>query len=264
MAAVKKQRLDLVMVERQLAPTRAKAQALIMAGDVSVGGEPSSKAGTLIDPTAPIEVRSALPYVGRGGLKLAHALDTFGLDPAGLVGLDVGACTGGFTDVLLQRGAAHVYAVDVGYGQLDWKLRQDARVTTLERTNVRYLETLPTAGDPVLADCGVVDVSFISLGLVLPAMLRLLAATAWIAALVKPQFEAGPELVGKGGIVRDPAVHRMVLEQVTAAAARAGLATLGLTRSPITGAEGNVEFLAHFARQPAPPPAELIDALFRQ
>ncbi|HYF65723.1 MAG TPA: TlyA family RNA methyltransferase, partial [Herpetosiphonaceae bacterium] len=226
MAAVKKQRLDLVMVERQLAPTRAKAQALIMAGDVSVGGEPSSKAGTLIDPTAPIEVRAALPYVGRGGLKLAHALDTFGLDPAGLVGLDVGACTGGFTDVLLQRGAAHVYAVDVGYGQLDWKLRQDARVTTLERTNVRYLEVLPTDGEPLLADCGVVDVSFISLGLVLPAMLRLLSGAAWIAALVKPQFEAGPELVGKGGIVRDPAVHRMVLEQVTAAAARAGLATL--------------------------------------
>ena len=264
MAAVKKQRLDIVMVERQLAPTRAKAQALIMAGNVRVSGEPSSKAGTMIDPTAPIEVRSGLPYVGRGGLKLAHALDAFGLDPAGCVGLDVGACTGGFTDVLLQRGAAHVYAVDVGYGQLDWSLRQDPRVTTLERTNIRYLEALPptAAGEPALADCGVVDVSFISLGLVLPAMLRLLTESAWIAALIKPQFEAGPELVGKGGIVRDPAVHRMVLEQVTAGAGRAGLATLALTRSPITGAEGNVEFLAHFARQPAPPTAELIDGLF--
>ena len=264
MAATKKQRLDLLMVERELAPTRAKAQALIMAGAVSIGGTTHSKAGMLVDPATPIDVRSALPYVGRGGLKLAHALHTFGLDPYGCVALDVGACTGGFTDVLVQRGAVRVYAVDVGYGQLDWSLRQNERVVVIERTNIRYLEFLPVAADgaPVLADCGVVDVSFISLALVLPAMRRLLHPTAWITALIKPQFEAGHDLVGKGGIVRDPAVHRLVLEHVTTAAARHGLATLGLTRSPITGAEGNIEFLAHFAPVEPNDVEPLIAALF--
>ncbi|HEY1014273.1 MAG TPA: TlyA family RNA methyltransferase [Herpetosiphonaceae bacterium] len=253
MAPAKKQRLDLLLVERQLVETRSKAQALIMAGDVLVDGAPQTKAGALVNPQAALTVRSAPPYVGRGGLKLAHALEAFAIDPAGCVALDVGACTGGFTDVLLQRGAARVYAIDVGYGQLDWRLRQHPQVTVLERTNIRYLESLPpTEGDEgpgegaaPLADCGVVDVSFISLRLVLPAMRRLLLPSAWIVALIKPQFEAGPEQVGKGGIVRDPAVHRQVLEQVLGAAQAGGLSAAGLTRSPIRGAEGNLEFLAH-------------------
>ncbi len=266
MTPSKKQRLDVLMVERQLVPTRAKAQALIMAGDVSVAGEAHLKAGMLVDPGAEIILRATLPYVGRGGLKLAHALEMFDLDPAGCMALDVGACTGGFSDVLLQRGAAQVYAIDVGYGQLDWRIRQDPRVVVLERTNIRYLEALPPAPNhaPVLADCGVVDVSFISLSLVLPAMQRLLKPSHWIVALIKPQFEAGAENVGKGGIVRDPAVHRMVIERMVGTAVAIGLMTVGLTRSPITGAEGNIEFLAHFVPvsahlQPVSLPAALIE-----
>lgn len=250
MTKVKKQRLDVLLVELQLAPTRAKAQALIMAGEVIVNSQAETKAGTMIDPAAQITLKSSLPYVGRGGLKLAHALDSFGIDPQGCVALDVGACTGGFSDVLLQRDAAHVYAIDVGYGQLDWKIRQDPRVTVLERTNIRYLEHLPHAEEQPapLANCGVVDVSFISLGLVLPAMLRLLTADAWIVCLIKPQFEAGPEHVGKGGIVRDSVVHRQVIERVAQQASDLGLGLAGLTRSPITGAEGNIEFLGYFQR----------------
>lgn len=250
MTKVKKQRLDVLLVELQLAPTRAKAQALIMAGEVIVNNQAETKAGTMIDPAAQITLKSSLPYVGRGGLKLAHALDSFEIDPQGCVALDVGACTGGFSDVLLQRDAAQVYAIDVGYGQLDWKIRQDPHVTVLERTNIRYLEQLPHAeGQPApLATCGVVDVSFISLGLVLPAMLRLLTADAWIVCLIKPQFEAGPEHVGKGGIVRDSAVHRQVIERVAQQANDLGLGLAGLTRSPITGAEGNIEFLGYFQR----------------
>lgn len=250
MTKVKKQRLDVLLVELQLAPTRAKAQALIMAGEVIVNSQAETKAGTLIDPAAQITLKSSLPYVGRGGLKLAHALDSFNINPQGCVALDVGACTGGFSDVLLQRDAAHVYAIDVGYGQLDWKIRQDPRVTVLERTNIRYLEHLPHAEEQAAprATCGVVDVSFISLGLVLPAMLRLLTADAWIVCLIKPQFEAGPEHVGKGGIVRDSAVHRQVIERVVQQANDLGLGLAGLTRSPITGAEGNIEFLGYFQR----------------
>ncbi|ABX04569.1 MAG TPA: TlyA family rRNA (cytidine-2'-O)-methyltransferase [Herpetosiphon sp.] len=250
MTKVKKHRLDVLLVELQLAPTRAKAQALIMAGEVIVNSQAETKAGTMIDPAAQITLKSSLPYVGRGGLKLAHALDSFNINPQGCVALDVGACTGGFSDVLLQRDAAHVYAIDVGYGQLDWKIRQDPRVTVLERTNIRYLEHLPHAEQQPapLATCGVVDVSFISLGLVLPAMLRLLTADAWIVCLIKPQFEAGPEHVGKGGIVRDSAVHRQVIERVAQQANNLGLGLTGLTRSPITGAEGNIEFLGYFQR----------------
>ena len=250
MIKVKKQRLDVLLVELQLAPTRAKAQALIMAGEVIVNSQAETKAGTMIDPAAQITLKSSLPYVGRGGLKLAHALDSFNINPQGCVALDVGACTGGFSDVLLQRDTAHVYAIDVGYGQLDWKIRQDPRVTVLERTNIRYLEHLPHAEQQAapLVTCGVVDVSFISLGLVLPAMLRLLTAEAWIVCLIKPQFEAGPEHVGKGGIVRDSAVHRQVIERVAQQASDLGLGLAGLTRSPITGAEGNIEFLGYFQR----------------
>ncbi|HEX5688920.1 MAG TPA: TlyA family RNA methyltransferase, partial [Roseiflexaceae bacterium] len=214
----KKIRLDQLLVQRGLAETRSKAQALIMAGAVRVAGVPGAKAGDLFVPDAELEVAGALPYASRGGYKLAHALDSFALSPAGLVAIDAGASTGGFTDVLLQRGASRVYAVDVGYGLLDWRLRQDPRVVVVERTNIRYLEALPggdqddasrppTADPRPLADCATIDVSFISLRLVLPALQRLLVPEAWIVALIKPQFEAGASQVGKGGVVRDPKVH---------------------------------------------------------
>lgn len=245
-----KVRLDQLLVRRGLAETRARAQALILAGEVWVNGVTRHKAGELIPDDAEIKLLGALPYVGRGGYKLAHALDTFALSPANLTALDVGASTGGFTDVLLQRGATRVYAVDVGYGQIDWRLRQDPRVVVLERTNIRYLEALPppegmeSPAAPVLVDCAVIDVSFISLKLVLPAVQRLIRPGAWIVALVKPQFEAGPAQVGKGGVVRDPAVHAAVLRDVLMFAAGIGIPPHGLTRSPITGPAGNVEFLA--------------------
>jgi 23S rRNA (cytidine1920-2'-O)/16S rRNA (cytidine1409-2'-O)-methyltransferase len=260
----KKVRLDQLLVQRGLAETRSKAQALILAGAVRVGGAVGARAGDLVAPDADIAVADALPYASRGGYKLAHALDTFGLAPAGLVAIDAGASTGGFTDVLLQRGAARVYAVDVGYGLLDWRLRQDPRVVVVERTNIRYLEALPginaerptmndeqdsqdsSFGVPrsALADCATVDVAFISLRLVLPALRRLIVPEAWVVALIKPQFEAGPQQVGKGGVVRDPAVHVQVLRMVLDFAAGIDLLPHGLTRSPITGPAGNVEFLA--------------------
>src|SRR5215212_2677224 len=256
-----KVRLDQLLVQRGLAETRGKAQALILAGSVRVAGKQRTKAGEQIAEDAAVELIEALPYASRGGYKLAHALDTFALDPAGLIALDVGASTGGFTDVLLQRGAARVYAVDVGYGLIDWRLRQDPRVVLIERTNIRYLEALPGvgswelgAGEDIptpnsqlptpLAECATIDVSFISLKLVLPAVRRLITPDAWIVALIKPQFEAGAAQVGKGGVVRDPSVHAAVLRTVLGAAAEAGLAAHGLARSPITGPAGNVEFLA--------------------
>jgi 23S rRNA (cytidine1920-2'-O)/16S rRNA (cytidine1409-2'-O)-methyltransferase len=188
-----------------------------------------------------------MPYVSRGGYKLAGALDAFGIDPAGWVCADVGACTGGFSDVLLQRGAARVYAIDVGQGQLDWKLRQDPRVMVMERTNARYVESLP---EPI--DLAVIDVSFISLRLILPAVRGWLggaAGRADVVALVKPQFEAGPEAVGKGGIVRDPAVRRRVLDEVLGWAAGNGWFVAGLVRSSLVGAEGNVEYLTWLRRE---------------
>lgn len=261
-----KVRLDNLLVARGLAESRTKAQALIMAGSVRVGGQPAPKAGAMVDEGVALEVTAALPYASRGGHKLAHALDRFGLDPRGLVALDAGASTGGFTDVLLQRGAARVYAVDVGYGILDYRLRADPRVVALERTNIRHLEALPApeqagAGPPPapLADCAVIDVSFISLALVLPAVQRLTGPAAWTVALVKPQFEAGAELVGKGGVVRDPAVHRAVLREVLARAAALGMAPRGLARSPITGPAGNVEFLAWL--QPGGAPIDVDEAI---
>jgi 23S rRNA (cytidine1920-2'-O)/16S rRNA (cytidine1409-2'-O)-methyltransferase len=237
---VPKTRLDNLLVARGLADTRSKAQALVMAGSVRVAGQPATKPGAMVDESAEIDVTAALPYASRGGYKLAHALDSFGLDPQGMVALDAGASTGGFTDVLLQRGAARVYAVDVGYGILDYRLRADPRVVALERTNIRHLQALP---EGAMADCAVIDVSFISLRLVLPAVQRLTRADAWIVALVKPQFEAGADQVGKGGVVRDSQVHRAVLRQIIAEAAGLGLAPRGLARSPITGPAGNVEFL---------------------
>ncbi|MDT8307691.1 MAG: TlyA family RNA methyltransferase [Anaerolineae bacterium] len=236
--AKKKERLDKLLVARGLAATRSRAQALIMAGEVLVDGARADKAGMPVPADATIEVVAPLPYVSRGGFKLAGALAEFGLDVSGRVCADVGACTGGFTDVLLQNGAARIYAIDVGYGQLDWKIRQDERVVVLERTNARHLETLP---EPV--SFVAIDVSFISLRLILPAVQQWLVAEADIVALIKPQFEAGREQVGKGGIVKEPAVHRQVLADITTWFVANNLYPAGLMRSPIAGSTGNIEFL---------------------
>lgn len=227
------------MAQRGLAESREKAQALIMAGLVTVGGQPAHKAGQLVAPEAEVAVREVELYVSRGGYKLAHALDRFGISVQGLVAVDVGASTGGFTDVLLQRGARRVYAVDVGRGQLHARLRADPRVVVLDRTNARYLEALPEQ-----PEVGTVDVSFISARLVLPALRRVLAPGSTIIVLVKPQFEAGRREVGRGGVVRSPAVHRRVLEELAAWFAEHGFGLRGLVTSPIRGPAGNVEFLA--------------------
>jgi 23S rRNA (cytidine1920-2'-O)/16S rRNA (cytidine1409-2'-O)-methyltransferase len=246
-----RQRLDQLLVERGLVESRSRAQALVLAGKVRVGvGDAARldrKPGDLLDAATPVSVVEPEPYVSRGGHKLAAALDAFGIDPAGLVALDVGASTGGFTDVLLQRGARRVYAVDVGRGQLADSLRRDERVVSIERTNARTLtpDTLP---EPV--DLAVVDVSFISLGLVLaPIASTFRPGRVRIAALVKPQFEVGKG-EAKGGVVRDPAAHRAVLERVTAQAAGLGLGTRDVIASPILGPEGNREFLVDLASGP--------------
>jgi 23S rRNA (cytidine1920-2'-O)/16S rRNA (cytidine1409-2'-O)-methyltransferase len=237
-----KVRLDVVMVERGLAGSRTKAQALILAGLVYSGERRLDKPGLAIAGDLPLELRGRdHPWVSRGGLKLAHALDHFDIDPAGGIWLDVGASTGGFTDVLLARGAAKVYAVDVGHGQLAWKLRQDARVVVLERTNARHLsrQEIP---DPL--DGIVCDASFIGLEVVLAAPLALAAPAARLIALIKPQFEVGPADVGKGGIVRDPDLHRQVCACIADWLGRQpGWTVIGVTDSPITGADGNREFL---------------------
>jgi 23S rRNA (cytidine1920-2'-O)/16S rRNA (cytidine1409-2'-O)-methyltransferase len=241
MPAPPKVRLDQLLVARGLAETRAKAQALVMAGQVFLGEQRLDKPGQQMAEDAPVTVRGQPhPWVGRGGVKLAHALDAFAIDPAGLVGLDVGASTGGFTDVLLARGAVRVYAVDVGHGQLAWKLRQDPRVVVLERTNARALtrELIPDPPGIVVA-----DVSFIGLATALPAALALAAPGAHLVALVKPQFEVGRGKVGKGGIVRDPALHAEAVEGVRAFLEAAGWPVLGTVPSPIEGADGNREFL---------------------
>jgi 23S rRNA (cytidine1920-2'-O)/16S rRNA (cytidine1409-2'-O)-methyltransferase len=241
-----KQPLDVLLVARGLASTREQARRLIMAGEVTVDGQVQDKPGQAVAPAAALAVRAPLPYVSRGGLKLAAALDDFGLDVRSLVAVDVGASTGGFTDCLLQRGAARVFAVDVGYGQLAWKLQTDPRVVVLDRTNIRYLEQLP---DGAAADLAVIDASFISLALVLPPTLRLLKPSGEVVALIKPQFEAGQDDVGKGGVVRDPKVHRRVLQETAATAQGLGLAVTGLTVSPAPGPAGNVEFLIRLSRQ---------------
>lgn len=237
-----KQRADLALVERGLVETRAKAQALILAGKVFSGEKRIAKAGDLLPEGTPIEVRGQdHPWVSRGGIKLAHALSHFGLDPSGRIGLDIGASTGGFTDVLLQTGAAKVYAVDVGHGQLDWKLRNDPHVVVLERTNARHLTADQVPEAPGVVVC---DASFIGLRTVLPSALALAAPGAFAVALIKPQFEAGPDKVGKGGVVRDPAVHEEVCATIRAWwAALPGWRVLGIEPSPITGPEGNREFL---------------------
>lgn len=237
-----KQRLDIALVDRGLAESRAKAQALIMAGQVFSGERRLDKPGMTIAADAPLELRGQdHPWVSRGGIKLAHAIDHFSIDVAGRVCLDIGASTGGFTDVLLQHGAARVYAVDVGHGQLAWKLRQDPRVVVMERTNARYLTTEQIPEPVDLIAC---DASFIGLETVLPAPLRLAAPGAWLVALIKPQFEVGPERVGKGGVVRDPALHREVCDRIAGWLGRQpGWSVIGVTESPITGPEGNREFL---------------------
>jgi 23S rRNA (cytidine1920-2'-O)/16S rRNA (cytidine1409-2'-O)-methyltransferase len=253
-----KTRLDALLVARGLAPTRERARALILAGLVRVEAPGRAaaalKAGTLVAEDAAVSlIAPDHPYVGRGGLKLAHALDAFAIDPRGLTALDVGASTGGFTDVLLQRGAAQVVALDVGHGQLAWSLRTDPRVVVVERVNARTLaaDAFP-AGAPTTFDLIVIDVSFISLRLILPAVVPRLRPDGRIVALVKPQFEAGRDDVGSGGIVRDPAVHARVVAEVVAEAARLGLVHRATTPSPIDGAEGNKEFLVDLARDRTP------------
>jgi len=240
-----KERADRLLVDRGLVSSRERARALIMAGDVIIGDHKVDKPGQLVDTTASIRIRNDIPFVSRGGLKLQKALEHFAIDVNGLTVLDVGASTGGFTDCLLQRGAAKVFAVDVGYGQLDWKLRQDERVLSLEKTNIRYLEpeTLPE-----LADMAVIDASFISLDKVLPNTLRLVRNCAAIVALIKPQFEVGKGEVGKGGVVREPEKHAAVIASVCSLAESLQLEVVGVTESPITGPKGNREFLLYLKK----------------
>lgn len=240
---MKKVRLDQLVYELGFAESRERAKATVMSGQVFVNGQRADKPGTPVDPEAKIEVRGgALPFVSRGGYKLDKALKVFPVDPAGKVCIDCGASTGGFTDVLLQHGAGKVYAVDVGYGQLAWKLRNDERVINLERTNLRYISEEQI---PELADIAVMDVSFISVKLVLPAVMRRLKPGADIVCLIKPQFEAGRGEVGKKGVVRDSAVHISVIEGVLAFAGGAGLSVMGLDYSPIKGPEGNIEYICY-------------------
>ena len=239
-----KKRLDVLLTERLYADTRTKAQAIIMSGNVYVNGQKADKPGMSFEETVDIEVRgAACPYVSRGGLKLEKALRDFGVDVTGFVCSDSGASTGGFTDCLLQQGASKVFAIDVGYGQLDWKIRSDPRVVVMERTNVRYV-TPEQLGEPL--DLSVVDVSFISLGIVLPVIKTFLKPGAGqVLCLIKPQFEAGKDKVGKKGVVREPATHKEVLDNFVALADALEFKILGLTFSPVKGPEGNIEFLGH-------------------
>jgi len=248
----RKLRLDVALVERGRCVSREVARALILAGDVRVDGQVVYRPSATVLSDAELVVVDPPPYVSRGGYKLAHALDTFQVSVDDLVALDVGASTGGFTDVLIQRRARRVYALDVGHGQLAWKIRKDPRVVTIEHTNIRFLESLP---EPI--DLAVIDVSFISLQLVLPSVIRLVRPTGSIVALIKPQFEAGRGQVGKGGVVRDIAVHREVLEIILTWAIEHNLKIGGCTPSPISGAEGNREFLALFATETTGMPVEV-------
>ncbi|MEA4965584.1 MAG: TlyA family RNA methyltransferase [Oscillospiraceae bacterium] len=243
-----KERLDVILTARKLAESREKARAVIMSGEVFVAGQRVDKAGTMVDQEAKIEVRgSACPYVSRGGLKLEKALRDFGVNPTGYVCSDSGASTGGFTDCLLQQGARKVFAIDVGYGQLAWRIRTDPRVVCMERTNIRYV-TRDDLGETL--DLSVVDVSFISLRLVLPAIYALLKEDGQVLCLIKPQFEAGREKVGKKGVVRDPAVHEEVLQTFLNLAKSLQFTVRNLTFSPVKGPEGNIEFLAHLSKIP--------------
>ncbi len=242
----KRQRLDTLLVEKGLVESREKARALILAGQVDVDGHGAAKAGTMVPVDAGVRVIGPdHPWVSRGGIKLAHALDRFGIDATNAVVFDVGASTGGFTDVWLQRGARHVIALDVGHSQLHWKIRSDPRVLVIENSNARYLKPgdLPDVGGPITRVS--IDVSFISLRHIFPVLPPLIANGSDIVALVKPQFEAGRKEVGKGGLVQNPDVHARVIADVTMAAAEVGLRRIAMADSPITGAEGNKEFLMH-------------------
>ena len=245
-----KKRLDVLLVERLYADSRTKAQAIIMSGNVYVNGQKADKPGTSFEETVDIEVRGAVcPYVSRGGLKLEKALRDFGVKPEGYVCSDSGASTGGFTDCLLQQGAKKVFAIDVGYGQLDWKIRSDERVVVMERTNIRYV-TPEDLGEPL--DLSVIDVSFIGLEIVLPTIKTLLKPTGQVLCLIKPQFEAGKENVGKKGVVREPKIHKMVLDNFVALVHSLDFRILGLTFSPVKGPEGNIEFLGHLTLADVP------------
>ena len=242
-----KKRPDVLLVENNLAQSRDRAQRLIMSGSVYVDGQKALKAGTPVSSTARIEVRGKdIPFVSRGGLKLQKAMDSFDLSLQDVIAMDIGASTGGFTDCMLQHGAAKVYAVDVGYGQLAWKLRTDPRVVNLERTNVRYLTKEQV---PDLLDFASVDVSFISLKLILPVLFDFLSPEGQAVCLIKPQFEAGKGKVGKKGVVRDPAVHLEVLENVFEFTENAGFDILHLDFSPVKGPEGNIEYLMHICKK---------------
>ena len=238
-----KKRLDVLLTEQGYADSRSKAQAIIMSGQVYVEGQKADKPGISYEENVSIEVRGeSCPYVSRGGLKLEKALRDFGVKPDGYVCSDSGASTGGFTDCLLQQGAKKVFAIDVGYGQLDWKIRSDPRVVVMERTNIRYV-TPEDLGEPL--DLSVIDVSFISLEIVLPAIKQLLKPEGQVLCLIKPQFEAGREKVGKKGVVRDPEIHKEVLDTFVSLADQLEFTILGLTFSPVKGPEGNIEFLGH-------------------
>ncbi|MCI8537559.1 MAG: TlyA family RNA methyltransferase [Oscillospiraceae bacterium] len=246
-----KKRLDIALVEQGFFETRQKAQAHIMSGQVFVNGQRVDKAGAPVAEDAQLEVRGrTLPYVSRGGLKLEKAMKTFPISLQGKIAADIGASTGGFTDCMLQNGASKVYAVDVGYGQLDWKLRTDERVVCLERTNARYL-TREQISDPLAFAS--IDVSFISLKLILPTLRPLMETGGEVVSLVKPQFEAGREKVGKKGVVRDPMVHLEVLEQFLIHAGEGGFTVKGITFSPIRGPEGNIEYLGHLKAEESEP-----------
>ena len=246
-----KKRLDVLLTERLYAETRTKAQAIIMSGNVYVNGQKADKPGMSFEETVEIEVRGAVcPYVSRGGLKLEKALRDFGVNVNGFVCSDSGASTGGFTDCLLQQGASKVFAIDVGYGQLDWKIRSDPRVVVMERTNVRYV-TPEQLGEPL--DLSVIDVSFISLSIVLPVIKTFLKPeSGQVLCLIKPQFEAGKEKVGKKGVVREPETHQEVLDNFVALADSLDFKILGLTFSPVKGPEGNIEFLGHLSLADVP------------
>lgn len=251
-----KKRLDILVTERGLAESREKAKTLIMVGQVYVDGQKADKPGDTFSEDAAVEVRGkGLPYVSRGGLKLEKAMREFGLQLQGRTCMDIGASTGGFTDCMLQNGAQRVYSVDVGYGQLAWSLRTDPRVVNLERTNARYLTREQV---PEEIDFFSVDVSFISLTLILPAVRPLLAEHGQAVCLIKPQFEAGREKVGKKGVVRDKAVHEEVIEKIRSFALENGFSVLGLTFSPVKGPEGNIEYLIYLERSEAPSQGEQV------
>ncbi len=250
-----KKRLDVLLVEQGYFPSREKARACIMAGIVYINNQKADKAGTMVAEDAVIRVDGGLKYVSRGGLKLEKALQTFPIDLGGKAMMDIGASTGGFTDCGLQNGIAKVFAVDVGYGQLAWSLRTDERVVNMERTNIRNVTLEDIGGEAV--DFISIDVAFISLEKVLPVAKTLLKESGELVALIKPQFEAGREKVGKKGVVRDPAVHQEVIEKIVALAQELALYPYGLTYSPVKGPEGNIEYLIHCKRQPSEEPIEL-------